>query len=283
MRVDGLAVELRPRPMGEAADLGVRLVQANAASVWLTCGPVFLFVTLLSLASLGLASWLPALIIFWLKPWMDRSILFVLSRAVFGQPTRFIDLWRAQRSVWWQGLWRCLLLRRLSPWRAFTQSIEQLEGQHGSARRTRRSQLLSGQRGSAGGMQLVFGHIEMILGLSLVVLMMFFTPQSDPTELFSSSLSAIIKLGEALTWVFNSESWIIQGLQALTYAVVVAGLEPLYVAAGFAMYLQPPRPAGVLGHRAGVPPCLCVRPCLPWCWAWASGSRSPHRPPLPPR
>lgn len=238
MRVDGLAVELRPRPMGEAADLGVRLVQANAASVWLTCGPVFLAVTLLGLASLTVASWLPAVLIFWLKPWMDRSILFVLSRAVFGQPTRFIDLWRAQRSVWWQGLLRCLLLRRLSPWRAFTQPIEQLEGQHGGARRVRRRQLLAGQRLHLFGLQWAFAHVEIILGLSLLVLMMFFTPQGDPTELFSSSVSALLKLGEALSWVFSSQHWAIQSLQTLTYALVIAFLEPIYVAAGFAMYLN---------------------------------------------
>ncbi len=238
MRVDGLAVELRPRPMGEAADLGVRLVQANAASVWRTCGPVFLTVTLLSLATVGIAGWLPAFLIFWLKPWMDRSILFVLSRAVFGQPTRFADLWRAQRSVWWQGLLRTLTVRRLSPWRAFTQSIEQLEGQHGSPRRTRRSQLLSGQQGSVGGLQLAFAHVELILGLSLVVLLMFFTPQGDASELFSSSISAILKLVEALSWLYNSNSLTVQCLQALTYSLVVAGLEPLYVGAGFAMYLN---------------------------------------------
>ena len=101
MRVDALAVKLRPRPMAEAADLGVLLVRTHARSVWFTWGPVFGAVLLLALATIEIAPWLPALIIFWLKPWLDRSLLFVLSRAVFGQETRLIDLWRNRQQVWW--------------------------------------------------------------------------------------------------------------------------------------------------------------------------------------
>ena len=59
---------------------------------------------------------------------MDQTILFVLSRAAFGQPTALGDLWNAQRRVWWSQLPLSLTLRRLSPWRSFTQPVYQLEG-----------------------------------------------------------------------------------------------------------------------------------------------------------
>ena len=101
MQVDAIALHLRPRTMSEAADLGTRLVQANARSVWASFGPVVAVVALVALATLGIASWLPTLIVFWLKPWLDRTLLFVLSRAAFGQATRFADVWAAQREVWW--------------------------------------------------------------------------------------------------------------------------------------------------------------------------------------
>ena len=65
---------------------------------------VALPVVALALASFELAAWLPALVIWWSKPWLDRTILFVLSRAAFGQRTTPADVWRAQRQVWWRQL-----------------------------------------------------------------------------------------------------------------------------------------------------------------------------------
>ncbi len=222
MQVDGLAVELRPRPMSEAVDLGVRLVQAHAGSVWRTCTPVFVGVLLLALLGNLIAPWVPMLIIFWLKPWLDRSVLFVLSRAVFGQSTRFADLWQARRAVWWRGLARALLLTRWSPWRSFTQAIEQLELQSGSSLGSRRQQLLVGQHLSAFGMQWVFAWIETFLVSSLMLMLIYFTHHDDIWEAFAD------------LWRKDGNSW----LQYLAYGVVVCALEPLFVGAGFAMYLN---------------------------------------------
>ena len=59
MQVDELAVRLRPRTPMEAADLGVRLCQSAARSVYRSYGLVALPVAALALASYELASWLP--------------------------------------------------------------------------------------------------------------------------------------------------------------------------------------------------------------------------------
>jgi hypothetical protein len=225
MRVDAIALKLRPRPMSEAADLGVRMAQVHAGDVWRSCGPVFVVVALLSLATIEIASWLPGLLIFWLKPWLDRSVLFVLSRAAFGQRTHFNDLWRAQRQVWWSQLPSTLLWRRLSPWRAYTQPIHQLEGQTGAARRQRRKQLLNGQRGAAMGVHLTFAHVEVALVLGLLSMALWLAPQGSA--------------GDVMTWLLSSEDNLLSSLVGVgVYAVVVALLEPFYVAAGFAMYLN---------------------------------------------
>ncbi len=224
MKVDAIALELRPRPMAEAADLGVRLVQAHAGSIWRSCGPVFAAVLLLALSTLEIASWLPGLVIFCLKPWLDRSVLFVLSRAAFGQSTRFSDLWQAQRSVWWSQLVTTLLWRRLSPWRAFTQPIYQLEGQRGKANRQRRKQLLNGQRGMAGAMHFVFSNLEMALVIGLLAFAAWFAP--------------VLSWQDVSGWFLQDDSWVFNLLSGVAYGVVVAVLEPFYVAAGFAMYLN---------------------------------------------
>ncbi len=42
MRVDGLAIVLRPRTQAEACDLGLALVRAHAASIWRCFTPLLL-------------------------------------------------------------------------------------------------------------------------------------------------------------------------------------------------------------------------------------------------
>jgi hypothetical protein len=223
MQVDALALDLRPRSMMEASDLGVRLVQAQARSVWRTAGPVYLGIVLLALSTVEIAPWLPAFIVFWCKPWLDRSLLFVLSRAVFGQDTRFADLWREQRQVWWRQLPSTLTWRRLSPWRSFTQPARQLEGQRGEDLRRRRLQLLRGRRGAAFAMHAAFAHVELLLMLGLVALAAWFEPNGKPF---------------AVLEMFEGDGLLASLIPAAAYAAIVWIVEPFYVAAGFAMYLN---------------------------------------------
>jgi hypothetical protein len=224
VRIEALAITLRPRPMSEAADLGQRLVQVHARSVWRCYAPVWAAVMLLALATVEIAGWLPGLLIFWLKPWLDRSLLFVLSRAVFGESARWSDLWAARREVFARSLLRTLTMARLSPWRAFTQAIDQLEGQRGTARGKRRGVLLGNQRGAVMGLQFVYANLEMIFVVALIGLIGWFVPDAMKTELW-----ALYRDGESAP---------MQAAFAFGYGLVVLALEPFYVAAGFAMYLN---------------------------------------------
>jgi hypothetical protein len=225
MQVDALALDLRPRSMMEATDLGVRLVQLRARSVWRTVGPLYLVLVALALSTVEIAGWLPALLIFWLKPWLDRSLLFVLSRAVFGEDTRFADLWQAQRKVWWGSLLHTLTMRRLSPWRSFTQAMHQLEGQRGAARRKRRTQFLRGKKGAATAMHLAFAHLELVFILGVLALAVWFDPDGNTGRNIFDALRTDDSVATSL-------------LSATVYAGIVLLLEPFYVAAGFAMYLN---------------------------------------------
>jgi len=224
MQVDALAVALRPRPMAEAADLGVALVRRHAASIWRTFLPMYVVVIALLLCTIELAYWLPGVLIFCLKPWFDRSLLFILSRAVFGQSTRWKDLWEHRAQVWGGQLLRTLLWRRLSPWRSYTQAIDQLEGQRGGARRKRRDQLLRGRRGAAAGMQLVFSNVEIALEFALLSILFWFAPEGSLSELWR--------------WLIATESTLQSLSLAVVYAFAVGLVEPFFVAAGFAMYLN---------------------------------------------
>ena len=163
------------------------------------------------------------LTIIWLKPWLDRSILFVLARAVFGEETRFADVWAARRAVAWQGLLGALTTRRLSPWRSYVQPVLQLEGQRGKARRERVARILGPHRGAALAMQTAFATIESALVLGLLALLPWLMPADDQ----SPWLGLLLEGG----------SWL-SGVGFACFVVAVAIVEPFFVGAGFAMYLN---------------------------------------------
>ncbi|MCF8204992.1 MAG: hypothetical protein K9J82_07960 [Methylotenera sp.] len=228
MRVEGLALALRPRSPSEACDLGAALVRAHAVSLWRCYVPLWAVVTVLALCMIETHGWLPSLLIFWLKPWLDRSLLFVLSRAVFGEATGWRDLWRARRLVL-GGQWlRTLLWRRFSPWRSFTQPVEQLEAQRGRARRKRAQLLLNDHRGAAAGLQTAFTHAEAAITYGLVALVWWFAPEGQRSSVWDWFFHPSAHSGEL------GVSLVMTG----AYALVVLFLEPFYVAAGFAMYLN---------------------------------------------
>ena len=223
MRVDAFAIRLRPRANFEAADLGVRLCQTAARDVFSCYSSVLLPVTALAVACYEIADWLPILLLWWLKPWLDRTILFVLSRAAFGQATRPGDLWREQRQVWWSQLIVTLTLRRLSLWRSFTQPVYQLEGLHGAALRARVRQIRAGRTRAGTGILSAFGCAETSVLVALASLIIWFAPQGSGINL--SSLYS----GAEARWLDFAVS--------VAYAATIAFVEPFYVAAGFALYL----------------------------------------------
>lgn len=224
MQVDALAVHLRPRSAMEAADLGVRLCQHAARSVYPCHLLVSLPIVALALATYEIGSALPTLIIWWAKPWLDRTSLFVLSRAAFGVPTTAADVWNAQRDVWWRQLLYTWTLRRLSPWRSLTQPVYQLEGLSLAGIRQRVPQIRRRQAGAGLLVTAAFTTAEAALTLSLFSLVFWLAPPEQGPELadvLSGDLSGIV------TWA-----------STIAYAGAVLFLEPFYVAAGFAMYLN---------------------------------------------
>ena len=225
MQVDALAVRLRPRAPLEAADLGASLCRSSARSVY-AC----YLVTAVPILALCVATyevgkwWLPILLMWWLKPWLDRTIVFVLGRSAFGQRTTIADLWRAQGRVWWRHVLITLTWRRLSPWRSFTEPVYQLEG-HSLFNIRRRVKQIRGRRtGPAILMTSTYAMAELALTVAVASLFVWLAPvETAPSwrELFSGEEATLVTI-----------------LISVSYATVVLFLEPFYVAAGFAMYLN---------------------------------------------
>ena len=112
----------------EAADLGVRLCQSAARSVYRCYALVALPVAVAG-AGVVRARRLAA----------DAGDLVREAVARSHDPVRPVargvraaddaaDVWRAQRQVWWSQLLFTWTVRRLSPWRSLTQPVYQLEG-----------------------------------------------------------------------------------------------------------------------------------------------------------
>jgi hypothetical protein len=224
VQIDALAVRLRPRRPVEATDLGVRLCQATALQLYPVYGAVALPVMILSVATLQFSSWLPSLLIWWLKPWLDRTVVFVLSRAAFGQSTRLSDVWSARGRVWWGQLFFTLTVQRLSPWRSLTQPIYQLEGLSPWRARTRVRQIRRRHAGAALTMTSTFAMCEIVVWTAIFSLLYWLAPREQAPDLMA------VLTGEmpgALSLATTA-----------SYAIAVLFIEPFYVAAGFAMYLN---------------------------------------------
>jgi hypothetical protein len=208
----------------EAADLGVRLCQGSARSVYRCYGLVAIPVASLALASHELASWLPPLVLWFAKPWLDRTILFVLSRAAFGQTTTPSDVWNAQRQVWWSQLLFTWTVRRLSLWRSFTQPVYQLEGLSIGRAGARVRQIRQRNMGSALMITNAFSLSETALVLAIFSLVFWLAPSGRTPgglELLTGELPGFLSV-----------------TLAVAYTIAVVFLEPFYVGAGFAMYLN---------------------------------------------
>lgn len=224
MQIDSLVLRMRPRAPLDAADLGVRLCQTNARSVYACYAAVAVPTFALVLASYEIAPWLPMLALWWAKPWLDRTILFVLSRAAFGQDTTLRDLWNEQRSVLWRQLLLTWSWRRLSPWRSFTQPVYQLEGLGITKLPSRLRQIRRRMSGPALLVTSAFSVAETALAVAVASLGLWLAPAGQTQRAFESLV------GDGDTGMLLAMS--------LAYACAVLFLEPFYVAAGFALYLN---------------------------------------------
>ncbi len=230
MRVDDLGISLRARTAWEATDLGLALVRANAARVfgaWFALTlPAWLLANLLCglLGALTLAPFL----MWWLKPVFDRSVLFVISRSVFGQAPGLRETLAAQRHWGWRAVVPWLLWRRLHPARALLLPIDLLEGVRGEQRRERASVLGRGDGATAGLLAFIGVNLEAMLYFSYLALALMFVP----VEFLDPSLRAMFQ-----TLFVDPPAWA-QVLLNLALWLATSVVEPFYVGAGFGLYLN---------------------------------------------
>jgi len=231
VRPDALAVEIRTRAHWEALDLGLALVQTYWRNLYAAWFVALLPVVLLALALTYLLSdyGYGVLLLWWMKPFYDRALLHVLSRAVFGETVDWRGVLRALPGLLQHsGLFRALTIGRFTPRRSFRLPIWQLEGISGQTR-YRRLHALKGH----GAFSLLFAcaTFEMILLFGMLgFLVMMLPPELIPSQL-DTLFSFYIDNKAQLPFWFEITC-------GLTYLFVISVVEPFYVAAGFTLYLN---------------------------------------------
>lgn len=225
METERIAVAVRPRGSLEAADLGFRLARANFAPLF---GAHALVVVSLA-GSLALALperlALAALLVWWLKPLYDRVALYVLSIALLGQPPTILETIAAlPRSVFGSGLLSSLTWLRLTPTRSFYTPVLQLEGLRGVAR-MRRARVLAGRESTTAiGVLSVCSAFELALVVAGLQLAATFRAEGTVLEFWADALFA--------------PSHGMLAYELALYVLAICLVEPLYVAAGFALYIN---------------------------------------------
>ncbi len=230
MQLDRITVELRPRSPWEAMELGFALTRRHAAAIW----KPWLLLTLPLFAIFNAAGWaidqvwLGGLAMWWLKPVFDRIVLFVVSRAVFGDAPSLRQTLAAQRGWGWGRMLHYLTWRRLGPARSLYLPIDLLEGGDGDNAGQRRRTLGASARGTGALLTVICLNFEIALCFAGIALVLLFVP----VEFLSESARAV--------WALMFEQpprWAQVALNVLAWAATTA-IEPFYVGAGFGLYLN---------------------------------------------
>lgn len=229
MRLEDITVTLRPRQPWEAVDLGCAMVRRDFGRILLlwvcTVLPLWILVCVLLRSA---PAWIP-LVVWWLKPLYDRVPLFFLSRAAFGVRPTFLETWKQWPRLWITNFLPALLWRRLSFIRSFALPAQMLEGLRGAAVKKRIQTLAMDGGGSGVSMTLAFSNLELVAWLGLMWGTYGLLPESaqlDWTGIFQS-LDFETTIPNAFLW------W-----GATCHMVIVTLVEPFYVGAGFALYLN---------------------------------------------
>jgi hypothetical protein len=227
-----IAIALRRRSPWEAMDLGLSMLQRWWRQVYAAHFLVALPLMAAAIATgwfLGRA-WVALLAIWWLKPVYDRVVLHVLSRAVFGELQGARAALASAKEWLGTGLFMALTFGRFDPARSFNLPVRQLEGQAGRAARARRGVLARRVRSYAIWLTLVCQHLEILVLMGSFGLLAKLVLPARADE--AKSLFAVL-FGDS-----DDAGSLFSFEDAFAYAAAVLLLEPFYVAAGFALYLN---------------------------------------------
>jgi hypothetical protein len=228
-----IAITLRRRSPWEAMDLGLTMLQRWWRRVYVPHLIVALPLTAAAIATGWYfeRAWLALLIVWWLKPVHDRVVLHVLSHAVFGELLGTRAVLKSAGQWLRTGLVSALVFRWWpNTTRSFTLPVRQLEGQRGRAARERAGVLGRRVGGYATWLTFVCLVLEFfVLAGSFGLVAQLFLPAKASEGM--GLLELVFGHSDEGAPIFGFDD-------AFAYGLAVLVMEPFYVAAGFALYLN---------------------------------------------
>jgi len=230
MQLENIAANVRMRSNWEAIDLGFTMVRAWWLIIYTPLA--LLLATLIALFLLLIPYeyyWVTLLLLWWLKPLYHRLILHIISRRLFGESIDVIAALKQLPTLLFKtGLFSELSWRRFSFSRGFRLPIWQLENLRGAARKKRQTVLLGNMHSDAVWLTIAVFCFQVILTLSFFMLIWLFIPAyySDDliNRLFTNQLDGI--------------GYSVEIIAVTGFVVVMAFLEPFYIGASFALYIN---------------------------------------------
>jgi hypothetical protein len=234
MRLEDVTATIRPRARWESIDLGCAMVRRSYGTillVWLVCVWPLWIAGVIGFGMISEGGWH----LWWSTLWIWLSLgiagklpLHIISRELFGEKVSawgVIRLWpRMLFTNIWQGI-----ISRFTMSRGLSMPVSQLEGLKGKAYKVRVNLLI--RNGGDGATQAVLVSHLMIIVLSFAcwffIMMVYgFYGESDVLEQLFEDLY-IHGDDYSTSWMF-----------LLFYCIAVSLVEPLFVGAGFAMYVN---------------------------------------------
>jgi len=232
VKLEEVTAEIRPRVPWESIDLGCALARRHIGSIWkawaLTVIPLWILLGVL----LRDHPWWFILITWWLKPIYDRVPLLVVSRALFGAIPSVKEVLKSWPKLMVKRLWFALVVGRFSPARSLSLPVSELEGLKGSSYR-QRVNLLERNGGEGATMATLAGLVlEVGVGAGLVMLVLMMAP-ADVSSQWWTGISEFFEYSDA-SEITDSFLWSMALVRLLSFML----MEPFYVSAGFALYVN---------------------------------------------
>ena len=224
MQIEDLSIEVRPRTGWQALDLGIKLAQRWYLPLLVCFALPLLAVATVCALLIPDSPNLAVFFVWWFKPLYERVPLSFLSTAIFGDVPTIREAFSRWRSCVLPGLLPALTYLRLSPTRSFKAPILVLEGLTGEAKKKRFQVLNESQNSEGTWLTILCVHIEAFLNIGLVVTVAMFLPPDAIGSVWESYLEGL-------------SGWQAWANSALYFACVIL-IGPIYVAAGFALYLN---------------------------------------------
>ena len=225
--LERLRVAVRPRTPWEAADLGLALLRAQAGPVYRAWLAVLLPLALVLTVACRNHPWMAPLIIWWLKPVLDRPVLHVLAKATFGEDTGLAGTLRGLPGYCRKGVAASLLWQRFYLERSLLLPVWQLEEPSLGAFRRRRKVLFRRGRSQAQLLCCVCLLFNLVLAAGVLAGLAYFHPGAGGQGLLAAVFAGP---GHRLPWL--------DVLLGLLPTLATAAVEPVYVAAGYGLYLN---------------------------------------------